>query len=69
MVLPYIDEDPNLAMTRKGLRVAENERPDSVTAVSEKQALESGDTEEALDDTSYPKGDSRWGDPELSAVK
>lgn len=70
MQSPFLEEDPNTEMTRRGLRVAENEKRDSVTAEYERRALESGETEEILDDIAYPEGDdAEGGDPELSAIK
>lgn len=70
MAPPYADDDLDVELTRKGLGVAENEKRDSVTDEYERQALESGDTEEALDDISYPEGESASsGDPEISAIK
>ena len=51
-------------MTDKGRQIAENEKRDSVIEEYEKQALESENTEERLDDISYPEGgDAKKGPP------
>lgn len=69
MAPPYVDENPYLEMTEKGLRIAENEKRDAVTDAYETDALLADDTEESLDDISYPTGESTNQAPEISAMK
>lgn len=70
MAPPYVDEDPNLELTRRGLRVAENEKRDSMTEEYERQAVAGDNTDEALDDIAYPEGgETRHENPEPSVVR
>jgi len=69
MAPPYVDENPNLEMTELGLRIAENEKRDAVRDGYEEDALSSDETEESLDDISYPDGDGSDIASEISATK
>lgn len=69
MAPPYVDEDPNAEMVKKGLDVAENEKRDAVVDSYESAALSSDEPEAALDDINYPKAADPSATPELSAIK
>ncbi|MEP2775133.1 MAG: hypothetical protein ABJQ93_04245 [Luteolibacter sp.] len=69
MAPPYVDDDPTMELTEKGLRIAENEKRDAVTDAYESEALTGSDTEETLDDISYPRGAEQPSEPELSAMR
>jgi hypothetical protein len=66
---PFVDDDMNIELIEHGMRIAEDERRDTVTSGYEEEALDSSDTDEELDDISYPKGDGEADSPELSAMK
>lgn len=68
MAPPYVDENPNVELVEKGMRIAENEKRDAVTDTYEEQALESEETTAALDDIAYPEGSADTVAPEISAI-
>lgn len=70
MAPPYVDDNPNMELVEKGLRIAENEKRDAVTASYEEAALSSENPQDALDDIEYPNADATTSTPaELSAMK
>lgn len=69
MAPPYVDENPNVELTNRGMRIAENEKRDTITRGYEEAAVESDETEEALDDISYPAGGNSSKSPEVRAMK
>lgn len=69
MAPPYIDDNPEIEMVEKGLRIAEIEKRDAMISQYEKRAIAGSDPEKALDDISYPNDAGFAGDPELSEMK
>ena len=69
MAPPYVDDDLNMELTERGMRVAENEKRDAVTGRDEAGAAESPESEAALDDIAYPEGDAEAVSPEQSAMR
>ncbi len=65
---PWVNEDPNLAMVRRGLDLAEDEARDEVAGAYEESARASDDPAESLDDIDFSEAEDESTPAELSAL-